>query len=147
VDVVQGEIDTVKGDIEAKSESGELNAVAVLLTKIAQLEEKRDAVAQALQSEDLDNLDASHYMWCGPCNRLVTHDRFEIWVGAVIMLNVMLMSLEHYDQVGHTAHTPAHTPVHAPARPLIHAVCRLSGSPSGEATLTWHSRLFSFSSF
>jgi hypothetical protein len=78
VDVVQGEIDTVKADIEAKSESGELNAVAVLLTKIAQLEEKRDAVAQALQSEDLDNLDASHYMWCGPCNRLVTHDRFEI---------------------------------------------------------------------
>merc|ERR1712196_394306 len=37
-------------------------------------------------------------MWCGPCNRLVTHEKFDLYVSGVILANVLIMSVEHYNQ-------------------------------------------------
>jgi len=89
------DIAAAKEQIKEKAAAGEQADVALLLVSITELEEKWEHIETTKVSEDVNETDV---MCCGPCHRLVTHPLFEIRVGAVIMLNVLFMSIEHYNQ-------------------------------------------------
>merc|ERR1712054_139588 len=51
-----------------------------------------------LQNKSIVDEDVTQFMCRGPCHRLVTNEKFEPYMGLAIVANVVVMSVEHYNQ-------------------------------------------------
>jgi len=63
---------------------------------VNEVEEMKDVEFEEMKAAL--NHDPAEGRCCKPCWRLVTHEKFDMYVGIVIVANVMVMSLEHYQQ-------------------------------------------------
>lgn len=97
---MEAKADELKAKAEEKGKEGDLDAVTQIMQEVDGLMlqlESEDLQVKNVVAEELKMAEAEGRC-CGPCHALVTHPKFDYYVGIVIVANVMVMSVEHYEQ-------------------------------------------------